>query len=504
MSTYIAPTEKDTEHPLYLPSIRRSSNTHAYGIVPGDEVSGQRWVANLDDLYHIPVPILSRFNGYTTGLTTDTELDANGNPTGPRTNRQVTLLHPGDDALMQEWYVVSVGAFYRLIDWKNRTNASGWEQVVDSSSMTIKEVEAADENTLKSYQLCYNKKGAGTGDVFVGEKINIPKDRTIQDIRLGHNDDTIDDKGNIVDSGNTDSKKVSLNISYILANGTYKLVHIDVASFLQESEFGDGLKVEDGVVSIKIGKDSSNCLGASSDGLDVLTDKPLATPRITGEWRIFKYDGVEETDRISRPAITLEYGYKAQFIGSYKWIGDTSHKDPTDILPNSSWDDLPASNTDSNIITTGIRGNDFAASVSLSAPKRGLEVVNGSKIVPATGSDVISSSWRVAFKNRIYYGVTTNGSPTEKDITGMGSLLGDKEQTISGVSANTTQYFVYAYPKSLGLLKAVIQGGALEILDAFATPYTLTITNKAGMPVELYVYVSNRTGAFNNAGLTFK
>lgn len=57
------------------------------------------------------------------------------------------------------------------------------------------------------------------------------------------------------------------NLVYQLADGTYSLTHIDISKFLAESEFKDGLKVENGVVKIKIDTASESYITVSEDGL---------------------------------------------------------------------------------------------------------------------------------------------------------------------------------------------------------------------------------------------
>ena len=85
---------------LKFPDILQSQNPSAYGIVKAVEVSGFKQVANLDNLYTISDAILSE--------------------SGNNTN---------EDAIGQEWYVRAETCKYRLIDWVNRKQASGWEKV---------------------------------------------------------------------------------------------------------------------------------------------------------------------------------------------------------------------------------------------------------------------------------------------------------------------------------------------------------------------------------------
>ena len=75
-----------------------SNNPAAYGIVKATEISGHRTVQSVDDLYSLADAILS--------------------DSGNNTN---------DDAIGQKWYVVDEGKEYKLVDWNNRKQASGWQ-----------------------------------------------------------------------------------------------------------------------------------------------------------------------------------------------------------------------------------------------------------------------------------------------------------------------------------------------------------------------------------------
>lgn len=91
--------------PISLPDIVRITNAEQSGIVLATEVSGARCVATLNDLYAIADPILS--------------------PSRNNTN---------NDALGQEWYVVSENASYKLVDWNNRKSSAGWESILSAAT----------------------------------------------------------------------------------------------------------------------------------------------------------------------------------------------------------------------------------------------------------------------------------------------------------------------------------------------------------------------------------
>ena len=82
------------------PGTLESANTNEFGIVFADHIQGHKTVANLNALYNISDAILSK----------------------SKTNA-------GNDAIGQEWYVVSEGYYYRLDNWANRRQASGWRKL---------------------------------------------------------------------------------------------------------------------------------------------------------------------------------------------------------------------------------------------------------------------------------------------------------------------------------------------------------------------------------------
>lgn len=96
-------------------------------LIPSDEtttaltnakwIAGHHEVATLADLYNIYPFILSP--SFYAGQT-DTDVT------------------PGDDAVGQLWYVRKEKRYYQLIDWNNRTNASGWSETnITSAGNTV-------------------------------------------------------------------------------------------------------------------------------------------------------------------------------------------------------------------------------------------------------------------------------------------------------------------------------------------------------------------------------
>lgn len=91
-----------------------SNNPQAYGVVRATEISGHKYVSNLDDLYSIPDCILS-----------DSKINTD------------------DDAIGQIWYVKNQNTNYRLVSWENRNQSSGWveEKLASNISSQLTELE---------------------------------------------------------------------------------------------------------------------------------------------------------------------------------------------------------------------------------------------------------------------------------------------------------------------------------------------------------------------------
>lgn len=148
-------------------------------------------------------------------------------------------------------------------------NVDGKTIVKDSTSHALKSgltltkiTTGLSTNVKEAYQL---QDSAGTQ---IGAQIDIYKDSALKEVYLGASTDTIDASTGVI-TKNTVTDPQSMNFAYQLADGTYSLVKIDVSKFLTESEFGDGLQVNAGVVSVKIDSTSESFLTVSSNGIKV-------------------------------------------------------------------------------------------------------------------------------------------------------------------------------------------------------------------------------------------
>lgn len=104
----------------------------------------------------------------------------------------------------------------------------------------------------------------------VGDTIKIYKDASIHEIYLGDAHDSITEGGDYSkNEGEIPEADLSLNYVYISDEGKYAMVHIPVGNFLRESEFGDGLQVNNGIVSVKKAEGSESFLTVDGNGVKI-------------------------------------------------------------------------------------------------------------------------------------------------------------------------------------------------------------------------------------------
>lgn len=138
--------------------------------------------------------------------------------------------------------------------------AKAVEQAMQANlgSVTIVKVTSDDATIAASYQLQVNGEAKGA-------TIDIAKDQSIKDINVLDMNATLNDDGTIK-SGNPVGS-TALCISYILADGTYKLAKLDYSKFLEETEFSNGLDVNNHKIYVKVDQLSENFLSVSSAGV---------------------------------------------------------------------------------------------------------------------------------------------------------------------------------------------------------------------------------------------
>ena len=225
-------------------------------------------------------------------------------------------------------------------------------------------------------------------------------------------------------------------------------------------------------------------------------DKPVVPISMTGTWTIS--GGATSTS----DNLILENGYSVSWSGHFKWNSSTGYKNPerTDGDLGST---LPFDGQNSSTINiTGITSN-RSITQNLYADKKGL-LINGEKVINATGEDKSYKSMTVTFKHMLFRGSVTSPTPTGEQVSALtGELVTSRAKTVSGVTSTAGQYYVYAYPQSLDNLTSIIQNGSIPVLSAF-NKTNVTYTNAAGLGITLNVYTSANDGAFTNATLNFQ
>ena len=135
---------------------------------------------------------------------------------------------------------------------------------VISADLRLSSVTPSSTNVKEEYALLDSEGNQ------LGETVKIYKDSSLYDVYLGTTEDTLSDPTDpesiVHGSGDT-----ALCFIYEKTDGTYNLVPVDVEEFLEESEFADGLQVNEHVVSVKIDDASEKVEIGSGETADVLS-----------------------------------------------------------------------------------------------------------------------------------------------------------------------------------------------------------------------------------------
>lgn len=244
------------------------------------------------------------------------------------------------------------------------------------------------------------------------------------------------------------------------------------------------------------------------DDLDAILngDKPVIYPQIAvNQWTYTRYQQSPATSTAT--SITVPVGSTVTYKGQWKWTRTDGYKDPTtctttlwgSVLPESG---VLSQECDVQTFTSASRGTK-TFSVTVAAPKKGL-MLNGSKIVSASGMDTASVSVSCKFSDYVYWGNVLTQDVTASDITSLNSKLADNRTSTITVTTDNSQYFCYAYPVNMGKLSTIIADGSDPILGNFKDPIQVSIKNSTGDAQNYYVYVSMNKGAFNNNSLAIK
>lgn len=251
------------------------------------------------------------------------------------------------------------------------------------------------------------------------------------------------------------------------------------------------------------------------DNLDSLLDenKELVVPKISCSWEFYNnsFKPISVYPSPDRDNPIIEKGYKVVFKGVYSWKSEEGKKDPISISEDSTWKELTTSGVESSMFTSTYVTEDTEFLVKLEAPKTGF-MVRGEDVIYSNGKiDVTEDKRKVSFVDRIYYGTLHKGSEkdiVEYDIRSLSDtkliLEGNLETKVEGVTTDEDEYYLIAFPDSLGDLKGIYQDG-FPILGAFHKfENSIEVINAAGIGIDYKVYITNHPGVFTNVTIEFK
>lgn len=244
-------------------------------------------------------------------------------------------------------------------------------------------------------------------------------------------------------------------------------------------------------------------------------DLPLASLSITPSWKAYTQTG-EALTFPSTSNLSTIYGYKVTFTGKYKWTKDDAHKAPTAVA-GGDWaaKALPKSGEFSEEITVENITSDRTFTAKVSAKKQGLVLANGIiRQADSTDLDYSSASARVHFQYKCVAASVTEAAPSASTLTSLLTsvvvptpskkyeLRDNKSKTATGVTTNSTSYYMYAYPSVLGNLSKIVMNDATPLLDGGFNLTKVTVTDpETKKELEYNVYTSVQRGAFTNAKL---
>lgn len=244
-------------------------------------------------------------------------------------------------------------------------------------------------------------------------------------------------------------------------------------------------------------------------------DLPLASLSITPSWKAYTQTG-EALTFPSTSNLSTIYGYKVTFAGKYKWTKDDAHKAPTAVA-GGDWaaKALPKSGEFSEEITVENITSDRTFTAKVSAKKQGLVLANGIiRQADSTDLDYSSASARVHFQYKCVAASVTEAAPSASTLTSLLTsvvvptpskkyeLRDGKSKVATGVTTNSTSYYMYAYPSVLGNLSKIVMNDATPLLDGGFNLTKVTVTDpETKKELEYNVYTSVQRGAFTNAKL---
>ena len=150
-----------------------------------------------------------------------------------------------------------------LISPDDKANLDEVISTVDN--LEIEELPSSKSEVLRSYRL-------KSGDKVYGTTIDIPKEEFLKDVQLGYANATVDSITGTINIGTPSSTETSpqyMIYSMSIADGTYKMVKVDLSLFITEKEYSDGLELNGTKLKVKRDNSSESYLTVSSNGVKV-------------------------------------------------------------------------------------------------------------------------------------------------------------------------------------------------------------------------------------------
>lgn len=250
------------------------------------------------------------------------------------------------------------------------------------------------------------------------------------------------------------------------------------------------------------------------------TVKKVVTPTLTGAWKVYNVQNVLQNDLSgSQNTLELEEGYQASFSGSWKWTHNDNNQDPLSTS-GSFGTTLPASGVAVNYPTPDVKFTTDSPNISQTVtgtPSEKKEwTLNGGYLhttSSSTANTASTSTYKVKFHNKRYFGATTESNITEavlkslqSDTMGCDSGSGFKSKTFSNLNQTGDVRLVFAYPAKAGDVSTItykLGTVSAGVKDGFIKT-TVDVTNAAGKKITYNVYTQEKVNAYiDNCSVTF-
>lgn len=173
----------------------------------------------------------------------------------------------------------------------------------------------------------------------VGDMIKIYNDTSLHNFYLGHVDDVLRDADaqgeSATDVVTPGTGATALVWIMQLKNMKYKLAAVDVSSFLEESEFADGLEVNNHIVKVKIDpasgkiRTADDILYTSEDAEVIAGTKHVGDVKVSGLVSVITVSSTGVKVYYIQEAITYAVNTAKAVIDAYKVNGKTISSSPT-------------------------------------------------------------------------------------------------------------------------------------------------------------------------------